>query len=134
MVLPRAGVFYNVKNGSSFITSKSSSENLSNHNKYLCFCCLQDKMWMKMPKWTVFLISSEKFVMITENFWRIFWHDNWRSIIGVVENFHFSCKVHIQRGPQNFVKSSPFFWLALHRTKVRWRFRKILRPSQINEL
>ena len=29
-----AGVFYNVKNGSSFITSKSSSENLSNQNKH----------------------------------------------------------------------------------------------------
>ena len=26
----KAGVFYNVKNGSSFITSKSSSKNLSN--------------------------------------------------------------------------------------------------------
>ena len=25
---------------------------------------------------------------------------------------------------------SPNFWLALHRTKVRWRFRKILRLSQ----
>ena len=29
-----AGVFYNVKNGPSFITSKSSSENLSNRNKH----------------------------------------------------------------------------------------------------
>ena len=38
-----AGVFYNVKNGSSLITSKSSSENLSNHNKHLCLCCLPDK-------------------------------------------------------------------------------------------
>ena len=28
-----AAVFYNVKNGSSFITSKSSSKNLSNENK-----------------------------------------------------------------------------------------------------
>ena len=34
----KAGVFYNVKNGWSFIASKSSSENLSNHNKHLCFC------------------------------------------------------------------------------------------------
>ena len=33
----KAGVFYNVKNGSPFIASKSSSENLSSHNKYLCF-------------------------------------------------------------------------------------------------
>ena len=31
---------------------------------------------------------------------------------------------------QNFAKSPPYFWLALHRTKVRWRFRKILWPSQ----
>ena len=46
--------FYNVKYGSSIITSKSSSENLSNHNKHLCFCCLQDKTWIKMPKWTIF--------------------------------------------------------------------------------
>ena len=29
-----AEVFYNVKNGSSFITSKSSSKNLSNENKH----------------------------------------------------------------------------------------------------
>ena len=34
------------------------------------------------------------------------------------------------RRPQNFAQSSPYFWLALHRTKVRWRFRKILWPSQ----
>ena len=26
--------------------------------------------------------------------------------------------------------SSPYFWLALHRTKVRWWFHKILWPSQ----
>ena len=32
--------------------------------------------------------------------------------------------------PQNFAKSSPYFWLTLHRTKVRLRFRKILWPSQ----
>ena len=30
----------------------------------------------------------------------------------------------------NITKSSSYFWLALHRTKVRWRFRKILWPSQ----
>ena len=29
-----------------------------------------------------------------------------------------------------FVNSSPYFWLALHRTKVKWRFRKSLWPSQ----
>ena len=31
---------------------------------------------------------------------------------------------------QNFAKYSPYFWLALHRTKVRSRFRKMLWPSQ----
>ena len=34
------------------------------------------------------------------------------------------------RRPQNFAKSSPYFWLALHRTKVRGRCCKILWPSQ----
>ena len=38
-----------------------------------CFLCLQDKIWIKMPKWNIFLISSEVFDLITENFWRIFW-------------------------------------------------------------
>ena len=28
------------------------------------------------------------------------------------------------------MKSPPYFWLALLRTKLRWRFRKILSPSQ----
>ena len=36
----------------------------------------------------------------------------------------------ILRRPQNFAKSPPYFWLALHRTKVRWRFLKNLWPSQ----
>ena len=32
---------------------------------------------------------------------------------------------------EKFAKSSPYFWLALHsRTKLRWRFCKILWPSQ----
>ena len=89
-----AEVFYSANYWSPIITSKNSSENLSNHNKHLCFCtvfssfcCLQDKTWIKMPKWTIFLISSKEFVLITEIFWRIFWRDNWRSLIGGVENF-----------------------------------------------
>ena len=76
--MPLAESFYNVENGSSFITSKSLSENLSNHKKHLCFCCLQDKTWIKMPKWTIFLISSKVFVLITEIFWWTFWCNNWR--------------------------------------------------------
>ena len=37
------------------------------------FFGLQDKTWIKMPKWTIFLISSKVFVLITEIFWRNFW-------------------------------------------------------------
>ena len=40
-------------------------------------------------------------------------------------------KVHIfWEGHKNFAKSPPYFWLALHRTKVRWRFCKIVWHSQ----
>ena len=34
------------------------------------------------------------------------------------------------RRPQNFEKSSPYFWLCVLWSKVRWRFCKILWPSQ----
>ena len=45
--------------------------------------------------------------------------------------YKFSCSSsYILRRPQKFAKYSPYSWLALHRTKVRWRFRKILWPSQ----
>ena len=70
--------FYNVKNGSSIITSKSSSKNLSNEKKQWCFCCLQDKTWIKIPiLW--------KHFSITEILWRTFWCNIWRSIFGVVK-------------------------------------------------
>ena len=41
-----------------------------------------------------------------------------------------SSSSYILRRPQNFVKSSPFFWLQYIQSKVRGRFRKILWPSQ----
>ena len=44
-----AELFNSIKNGSSFITSKSLSKNLSNENKHWCFCRLQDKMRNKTP-------------------------------------------------------------------------------------
>ena len=40
-------------------TSKSSTENLSIHNTHFCF---QDKTWIKMPKWTIFLILSNAWI------------------------------------------------------------------------
>ena len=45
-------------------------------------------------------------------------------------NKNFLLSSYILRRPQNFAKSSLYFWLELHRTKVRGRFRKILWPSQ----
>ena len=40
-------------------------------------------------------------------------------------------KVHIfWEGHKIFVKHPPYIWLTLHRTKVRWRFRRILWPFQ----
>ena len=66
-------------------TSKSWSENLSIRNKHLWtvprFCFLQDKTWIKMPKWTIFLISSKKFVLIAEIFCRNFWCNFWRQYL-----------------------------------------------------
>ena len=47
-----------VKNGLSVITSKSLSENLSNHYKHLFVCCLQDKTWIKMPNEIFFNIIT----------------------------------------------------------------------------
>ena len=40
-----AGVFYNVKNGSSFIMSKSLSKNLSNLNKHLWWYYKNSSFW-----------------------------------------------------------------------------------------
>ena len=37
---------------------------------------------------------------------------------------------YILRRPQNFAKSPPIIWLALHWTNNSWWFRKILWPSQ----
>ena len=48
--------------------------------KHKCLLWLL-KMFLK-PVWVQVLKTS---LMITENFWRIFWRDNWRSIISAVE-------------------------------------------------
>ena len=47
-----------------------------------------------------------------------------------VKNNRLKLSSYILRRPQNFAKSPLCFWLALHRTKVRWKFCKILWPSQ----
>ena len=76
-----AGVFYNVKNGSSFIVSKSSSKFLSNENKHA-------HVPRELAFWFTFCLEDKKtavFVFITEMLWRTFWHNNWRSVFEVVK-------------------------------------------------
>ena len=43
------------------LRQKVRQKNLSNQNKHFCFCCLQEKTWIKMQKWTIFVISSDCF-------------------------------------------------------------------------
>ena len=50
-------------------------------------------------------------------------------MVSIQEGFLMLKFIYLRR-PQNFEKSPPNFWLALHRTKVRWRFPKLLWPSQ----
>ena len=52
-------------------------------HKYWCFCCLQDKTWIKVPKQTIFL--EKQVFLFTENLWRNLWRNNWQSIFDVVE-------------------------------------------------
>ena len=53
-------------------------------------------------KWTIFVSSSQLFVLITDIFWRTFWRNNWKSIIDVVERLcHYI---------QNFQKISFSHW------------------------
>ena len=57
---------------------KKFVKDLSNENKQWCFCCLQDKTWIKMPiLW--------KHFSITEILWRTFWRNIWQSIFDVVK-------------------------------------------------
>ena len=52
-----------------------------------------------MPKQTDFLETQFFFVFIAENFWRDFWHNNWRSIFDVVERLCYNwrnCSCHFR--------------------------------------
>ena len=69
-----AGVFYNAKNRSSFITSKSSSKNLSNKNTG-AFIVFKTKRELKC-----------QFSGITEILWRTFWRNKCRSVFDVVKD------------------------------------------------
>ena len=46
------------------------------------------------------------------------------------DHFKYHYSSYILRRPQNFAKSSPYSWLQYIQSKVRWRFCKILWPSQ----
>ena len=72
---------------------KNWSNHLSNENiplpKHCCFCCLQDKTWIKMPKWTrfetLFLWKHQFFCFHYWYYLTKFWRNNWRSIIDLVK-------------------------------------------------
>ena len=69
--------------------SKNSSEILSYHSKHLCvFFCLQDKMWIKMPKWGIF----DNWEFLTNFLTHLFDDTIWRQLICLVHYiFNFSC-------------------------------------------
>ena len=57
-------------------------------NTYLFLLSSRQKV-NKMPTWTIFVLSSQVFVLNTEIFWGTFWRKNWRSIIDVVERLRY---------------------------------------------
>ena len=72
-------------------------------------------------------------VLIKQLIQKLSFHNRRNAVHHIVSpNSNFNTySSYILRRPQNFAKSSPYFWLAIHtRTKVRWRFCKILWPSQ----
>ena len=56
-------------------------QKISVNRTNIVFLSSSRKTWIKMSKSTVFQISSQVFVWITEMFWQTFWRNNWRSII-----------------------------------------------------
>ena len=64
----QAGVFYNVKNGSSSITSKILSENLSNQNKHFDDIKKNSSFWHFYSRFVLKTAKTQVFVMITEIF------------------------------------------------------------------
>ena len=109
-------------------------------------------MWcffFKLQTWTSFQHSEIRYSLVLIMFWsrflqtiRIFsrresktrlWQEinKWKNLWVESQVQQYCSNVHIfWEGHNIFAKSSPHFWLALHRTKVRWRFHKILWPSQ----
>ena len=86
--------FYNVKNGSSIITSKSWSKNLGSENKHAFLIHILSWRQEKPPV----------LVFVTEILWRTFWCNNWRSVFDVVKILRFSV-LRIERLSQ--------FWINL---------------------
>ena len=70
------------------------------------FSVFKTKCEIKCHNELFFLTSSEEFVLIAENFWQIFWHDNWQSIISAVENFRYIIQIVFRWFLNEFMKSS----------------------------
>ena len=62
-------------------------------HKHWCFCYLQAKTWIKMPKQTIFLETPVFMFLLLKIFDGDFWRNNWQSIFDVVERLRFSQKL-----------------------------------------
>ena len=76
--VPLAESFYNTKNGSSIITSKSLSRNLGNENKHtLCF--------QRIGILIHFLSWRQQKHQCSFRYWDSFWCNNWPFVFDVVK-------------------------------------------------
>ena len=75
--------FYNVKNGSLFIMSKSLLKNLSNENKTHS---MFSENWHFSLRFVLMTTKTPVFYFITEILCQTFWRNKWRSVFDVVKN------------------------------------------------
>ena len=121
--------FYNVKNGSSIITSKSSPKNLSNENKHtLCFqrigILIHILSWRQQKHQ-----CTAVFVFITEILWQTFWRNNWWSVFDIAKILR--TYVLTRYNSLNFAVSMTV-WIIRKKSKCRFlkkdKFRKDFNP------
>ena len=113
-IVSKAGVFYNFKNGLSFITSKTSSKNLGNEN--CCFLVFNTKREVRNQ----FSGNLSVFVFIIE----IFWQYKWRFIFDGVKNSSWSNSIYFLNS------NNMFLWIVfIHFVKIWWYLRNKFNPK-----
>ena len=106
-----SAVFLQCQKRISIIMSKSLSKNLSNKNKHWCFCCLQDKTWIKMPiLW--------KHRVCCFHYWDSFDRNNWPSIFDVQKD---STNIALFRVEIWFLLTNQRTWLmSQYKFLIKW--------------